>query len=659
VKERAGSKKTPIAPVIGAALAVLCGWLLWAARPGGLWTDASYDYLFCLGSHGVPNRVTLILMDNGSFDRLHQERTQPWDRALHAQLLNRLADDGASLVVLDSFFHQLRDPQTDDDLAAALRRQRKVVLMAEQTQLELPGVSGVQPVLPADKFLAAAGSNNWGVAYLDPDDIVKRVVRRQWPYPSPQAYPSLPWTAAQVSGAKLSDTPHERWLRYYGQPGPWTRLSYQFALTRPKNYFHNQIVFIGLWPKTPLPDGEPDEFGTPYTRWTNESSGGVEILLTQFLNLLNGDSLLLPPAGVGFVLLFCTGTLLGLGLNRLRLPDACGVAIALFILVPLSAIALSYFTNYWFPWLIISGAQLPCAMACTLVAKLLPAQKLKKSPAMEPVPAVPGYVLFHPPFGEGAYGKVWLARAKTGEWHAVKAIYRARLGDSHEPFDREYHGVKKYQPISGLHPGLLKIVFVSEIKPDHFYYIMELGDSVADGWETKSSLYLPRDLARECSHQPDKRLPLKDCLRIGISICEGLEFLHSQGVTHRDLKPPNIIFVNGQPRLADPGLMTEIRSDQQPRSIVGTPGFMPPEEPGTVRADIYSLGMMLYVLATGQPPARFPDLPSALVTTNDSAHFMHLNIIMLKACQPNPRHRHASARELCDDLQKLQIRLLA
>ena len=74
MKERDATKKNLLAAVIGAALAVLCGWLLWAAQPGGAWTHASYDYLFCLGTHDVTNRVTLILMDNGSFDRLHQER---------------------------------------------------------------------------------------------------------------------------------------------------------------------------------------------------------------------------------------------------------------------------------------------------------------------------------------------------------------------------------------------------------------------------------------------------------------------------------------------------------------------------------------------------------------------------------------------------------
>ena len=71
-------------------------------------------------------------------------------------------------------------------------------------------------------------------------------------------------------------------------------MSYQFALTQPANYFRNQIVFIGTQPETSLPDGEADKFSTPYTRWTDESSGGVEILITSFLNLLNHDWLQRP-----------------------------------------------------------------------------------------------------------------------------------------------------------------------------------------------------------------------------------------------------------------------------------------------------------------------------------------------------------------------------
>ena len=82
--------------------------MLWATPLGEPWLNASYDYLFRFGAHAVTNRVTLILMDNEAFDQFHQTRGQPWDRGLHARLLNRLADDGCALVVFDSFFSSNR-----------------------------------------------------------------------------------------------------------------------------------------------------------------------------------------------------------------------------------------------------------------------------------------------------------------------------------------------------------------------------------------------------------------------------------------------------------------------------------------------------------------------------------------------------------------------
>ena len=191
-------------------MAVLFGLLLWSTRLGDFWVNASYDNLFRFGSPAVTNQITLIQMDNAAFDQFHQARGQPWDRALHAQLLNRLADDGCALVVFDSFFKTLHDPAVDNDLAAAMSRLRNIVLMAQQSQLIHPEFTGVQPALPADLFLNVA-KTNWGVAWLDPD--LDGVVRRHWPFPSPGPYPSLPWTAARVAGAAMNEEPQERGLR--------------------------------------------------------------------------------------------------------------------------------------------------------------------------------------------------------------------------------------------------------------------------------------------------------------------------------------------------------------------------------------------------------------------------------------------------------------
>ncbi len=74
---------------------------------------------------------------------------------------------------------------------------------------------------------------------------------------------------------------------------------------------------------------------------------------------------------------------------------------------------------------------------------------------------------------------------------------------------------------------------------------------------------------------------------------------------HRDVKPSNVIFVNGRPKLADIGLVTDA-SDQC--SIVGTEGYLPPEGPGTPQADIFALGKVLYEAVTGMDRREFPEL---------------------------------------------------
>src|SRR5260370_38781919 len=104
---------------------------------------------------------------------------------------------------------------------------------------------------------------------------------------------------------------------------------------------------------------------------------------------------------------------------------------------------------------------------------------------------------------------------------------------------------------------------------------MELGDALAPGWEQAPLAYAPRDLARVCAHAQGLRLPVRDCVTIGLGLAEALDFLHRHGLTHRDVKPRNVIFVNGRPKLADVGLVADILPPDQQGTCVGTPGYMP------------------------------------------------------------------------------------
>jgi CHASE2 domain-containing sensor protein len=654
MKSKANKKGKLFNSVLGAALTVICGLALWKMPLGEAWVDASYDYLFRFSARSVTNQVVVILMDNEAHDYFHQKRGPPWDRALHAQLLRRLADDGCGLVVFDSFFRGPRDPATDELLAAAMRRQRRIALMAEPVEVVHPNLVGVRPALPSEPFLTAARMN-WGIAWLDPD--LDSIVRRHWPTPAPGPYPSLPWTAARLMGAQLSEQPRESWLRYYGPNDGWPSLSYRFALTQPTNYYRDKIVFIGSQPKTSVPDDEADEFRTPYTRWTGESMGGVEIIATAFVNLMNDEWMRRPASWLEALVLVASGTLLGGALWRTKLMLAGIFATIAAAVITLGAILLSHLTNYWFPWMVVVGGQVPCALIWALATRKSRVSKPSSETTGDDqaLPETPDYELLDPPFGQGAYGKVWLALNATGQWQALKVVYLSNFGGDADPYEREFNGIKKYKPVSDKHPGLLRVDFLSEKKPDgYFFYAMELGDPLEADWERKPSTYKPRDLVSERRRSRGQKLPVRECVRIGLALTDALEFLHQQGLTHRDIKPQNIIFVNGRPKLADMGLIAEIRPPDQKRTYVGTPGYMPPppELPGTPQADIYALGMMFYVLSTGRNPGFFPEISTTLADGADVADYFLLNAIILKACNPDCTQRYASAREMHRALQE-------
>jgi hypothetical protein len=415
-----------------------------------------------------------------------------------------------------------------------------------------------------------------------------------------------------------------------------------------------------------------DKVRTPYTRWTLEAVGGVEILATEFLNLMNGDWLRRPAWWIEAATLVTSGALLGGGLCRVRRPRAVALAAGAAALVLLAAVWLSQMSNYWFPWLVIVGGQVPCALAWAFAAKKLrptedaPTNKVSvedlgvtemrtRSATDTYLPDSDDYEIFHP-LGEGAFGKVWLARNAINQWQALKAVYLARFGSNPKPYEREFNGIRRYKPVSDKHPGLLRVDFVSKKKKQsYFYYVMELGDALEPGWEKQPAKYKPKDLAKVLETAEGRRLPISECLGIATLLAEALAYLHSQSLTHGDIKPQNIIFVNDQPKLADVGLVRDLSTQGQTGTGVGTPGYMPPgESTGTPQADVYSLGKVLYVMFTGHSPDIFPSIATAAV--NDVSHddFMRINSLILHACHYDRKQRYPSAHELAAALRDLQ-----
>jgi hypothetical protein len=270
------------------------------------------------------------------------------------------------------------------------------------------------------------------------------------------------------------------------------------------------------------------------------------------------------------------------------------------------------------------------------------------SAALPPKPNVPDHELLRQ-VGRGSYGEVWLGRNILGSFRAIKVVHRASF-ESDRPYEREFNGLQQFEPVSRTHPGLVSILHIGRnADAGYFYCIMEVADAAGTGQAIDPDNYQPRTLARDLAQRG--RLPLAECLDLGIALAGALGHLHSLGLVHRDIKPSNIIFVNGMPKLADIGLVTQIGTKA---TFVGTAGYLPPEGPGAPGADLYSLGRVLYEISMGQPQEQFPELPTRLRELPEAAGLMALNAVVLKACERQPGNRFRSAELFLSALTELK-----
>lgn len=254
--------------------------------------------------------------------------------------------------------------------------------------------------------------------------------------------------------------------------------------------------------------------------------------------------------------------------------------------------------------------------------------------------------------GGGSYGEVWLARAVTGVLRAIKVIWRDDF-DNDKDFERELEGIHHYEPLSRNHPGLIPILHVGRTKgeAEFYYYVMELGDDIQLGQEFHPVEYIPRTLRSDLKKADGEAIDIDQCLQLGVEMSEALEYLHEKGLAHRDVKPANIVFYEGRPKLADIGLVAMPGQ----RTFVGTEGFVPPEGPGTRKADVYSIGKVLYEMATGQDRLDFPNLPDYHAPPEKARQWHLLNSVICDVCDPRLSHRGiTTAAELSSALKRIQ-----
>ena len=253
--------------------------------------------------------------------------------------------------------------------------------------------------------------------------------------------------------------------------------------------------------------------------------------------------------------------------------------------------------------------------------------------------------------GQGGYAFVFAARQADGTPVAIKVLKPRYAGDPQfeSRFRNESETAAKLE-----HPNIIRIRSVAKTK-DHVYFAMDLcADSLG---------------ARIAREGPQAEVAI---LRLARDIIAALQFAHTRGVIHRDLKPDNVLIrSDGGAVLTDFGIARAVSGYTASTGVnmtIGTPHYLSPEQaqgrPLDPRVDFYALGVTLYKAATGEVPFSSTDWfelarmhvedPPPSLRKKRPELSKRFERVVLKCLAKHPDDRYANAAELLADLDDVE-----
>ena len=267
-----------------------------------------------------------------------------------------------------------------------------------------------------------------------------------------------------------------------------------------------------------------------------------------------------------------------------------------------------------------------------------------------PAPASFGRFEVIDEIGHGAMGVVYRARdPMIDRVVAIKTITLTGTEEERAHFEARFQ--QEARAAGGLsHPAIVTI----------FDYGRE-GDTAFMAMEVLEGREL-RDLIRGGG------IPPAEAVEIAARVAEALAFAHERGVVHRDVKPGNImVLADGRVKIMDFGIARLDAPGVKTATglLLGSPRYMAPEqaagEPFDGRADVFSLGVVLYEMLTGAPPFSGNDIPQLMFQLMNAAVPPPsqarpglppvLDYIVARALKKNPQERYGSAEEFAEDLR--------